>query len=166
MKVLDLPCGYGRFSYFFLERRFPLVSSDFSFYMVKRARDRSSQEGFHNGVVADAKGGLPFKRNSFSVLLSMRFFHHLQSKEERDFILKEFSYVSAEWLILSFYKKTLFHFLQRKLRRKVKKSRTRISMISNREFKEETAKAGFRVVKNFPLFRGIHAHHIVLLEKR
>jgi hypothetical protein len=38
-------------------------------------------------------------------------------------------------------------------------------MIGGREFAEEAAGAGFEVVRVFPLFRGIHAHHIALLRK-
>lgn len=163
--VLDLPSGYGRFSKVLLERRFTLISSDLSFHMVKRAREKSKRRGLHSGVVADAKKGLPFKNHAFTILLSMRLFHHVQRREEREFILNEFSGVSAKWVILSYYQKTLFHFLQRKLRRKVKKTKTRISMISGKEFKEEVRRAGLRVVKIFPLFRVIHAHHIALLQK-
>jgi hypothetical protein len=38
-------------------------------------------------------------------------------------------------------------------------------MITGREFEEEATGAGFRVVRVFPLFRGVHAHHIALLKK-
>lgn len=163
--ALDLPSGYGRFSDLLLERGLTLVSSDLSFHMVKRARERSQQRSLHSQVVADAKRGLPFKRQAFTILLSMRFFHHLKSREERQFILNEFSAVAAKWLILSYYKKTFFHLLQRILRRKIKKTKTQISMISNREFQEEARQAGLKVIKIFPLFRIIHAHHMALLKK-
>jgi len=164
-RVLDLPSGYGRFSNLLLERRFTLASSDLSFHMVKRTIEKSKLCGLHSGVVADAKKGLPFKNHAFTILLSMRLFHHVQRREEREFILNEFSGVSAEWVILSYYQKTLFHILQRKLRRKVKKTKTRISMISGKEFKEEVRRAGLKVVKIFPIFRVIHAHNIALLKK-
>jgi SAM-dependent methyltransferase len=165
--VLDIPCGYGRFSRLLLERNFSLVSSDLSFHMVKRASGKSGElhSRFLSGIVADAKQGLPFKKGAFSLLLSMRFFHHIHEKEERKFILKEFSRVTSGWVILSYYQQNSLHILQRKLRRMLKKSRTRIKMIHRQEFYEEVEGAGLGVVKISPLFRGIHAHQIVLLKR-
>ena len=167
LRVLDIPCGYGRFSNILLDRGISLVSSDLSFHMVKRAREKSDQlhSRFLSGIVADAKQGLPFKKGSFSLLLSMRFFHHVHEKEEREFILKEFSRAASGWVILSYYQRNLLHILQRKLRRRIKRSRTRIKMIPRKEFYKEVEGAGLRVVKISPLLRGIHAHHIALLKK-
>lgn len=167
LPVLDIPCGYGRFSNILLDKGCSLVSSDLSFHMVKRSREKGekSHSRFLSGVVADAKQGLPFKKGAFSLLLSMRFFHHLHEKEEREFILKEFSRATSSWVILSYYQRNLLHILQRKLRRKIKRSRTRIKMIPHKEFYNEIEGAGLRIVKISPLLRGIHAHHIALLKK-
>ncbi len=165
--VLDIPCGYGRFSDILLDKNFSLISSDLSFHMVKRACEKGEQHhsGFLSGVVADAKQGLSFKKGAFFLLLSIRFFHHVHEKEEREFILKEFSRAASGWVILSYYKRNLLHILQRKLRRKIKRSRTRIKMIPRKEFYKEVEGAGLRVVKISPLLRGMHAHHIALLKK-
>jgi len=165
--VLDIPCGYGRFSGILLDKDFSLVSSDLSFHMVKRASEKGGQSHsrFLSGVVADAKQGLPFKKGAFSLLLSMRFFHHVHEKEEREFILKEFYRATSGWVVLSYYQRNTLHNLQRRLRRKIKRSRTRIKMIPRREFYKDVDGAGLEVVKIFPLFRGIHAHHIALLKK-
>lgn len=163
--VLDLPSGYGRFSEFLLKKGFHLISSDLSFHMVERARERSGPDSSNSAVVVDAKKGLPFKKGTFDIVFSMRFFHHLPNTKEREFILREFSAVTAKWVILSYYQKTFSHLLQRKLRRKVKKTRRRISMISKKEFLQETKRAGLNAVNVFPLFKGIHAHQIALLKK-
>ena len=167
LQVLDVPCGYGRFSNILLDKDFSLVSSDLSFHMVKRAREKGGHphSRFLSGVVADAKQGLPFKKGAFSLLLSMRFFHHVHEKEEREFILKEFFQATSGWVILSYYQKNLLHNLQRKFRRRIKRSRIRIKMIPRKEFYKEVEGAGLKVVKISPLFRGIHAHHIALLKK-
>ncbi|NQT81254.1 MAG: methyltransferase domain-containing protein [Candidatus Aminicenantes bacterium] len=165
LRVLDIPCGYGRFSKLLLDKDIFLVGSDLSFFMVKRAKEMSFTPNGSLGVVADAKLGLPFKKDVFDIILCMRFFHHVHEEEERESILKEFSWVTAEWVILSYYQMNSLHFIQRILRRTVKKSRTRIKMISRRELFQVVKASGFRVVKIFPLFRGLHAHHIALLEK-
>ena len=163
--VLDVPCGYGRFSDLILEKDFSLVSSDISFYMVARTRENSRHLSLPLAVVADVKRGLPFKQGVFGLLFSIRFFHHVHEKQEREAILREFSRVTSQWTVLSYYRMNFLHSLQRKLRRKVKGSKTRIKMIPRKEFEGEVECAGYNIVRIYPLFRGIHSHHIALLRK-
>jgi SAM-dependent methyltransferase len=163
--ALDAPCGYGRFSALLLEKPFRLVSCDLSLAMVERAVKKVFNYINPMGIVADMIEGLPFKSNVFRLILSMRLFHHLHESEERRNVLGEFARTSTEWLILSFYQVNPLHLVERKLRRRFKKSKTRIKMISRREFEEEVDEAGFRVIRVIPVFRGIHAHHIALLRK-
>jgi SAM-dependent methyltransferase len=165
--VLDIPCGYGRFSNLFRQRGWGLVSSDYSFSMVKRAMESGgeSQRLKDWGVVADAKKGLPFKEGIFPVLLCVRFWHHVHDAEERKAILDFFAQVTSGWVILSYYQVNAIHRLQRRFRRKLKKSPTRIKMISRNEFTDEVQGSGFECVKVVPLFRGIHAQHVALLKK-
>lgn len=165
--ALDVPCGYGRFSGLFRKRKWDLVSCDYSFSMVKRAVEsrRASKLIKDWGVVADAKKGLPFKENSFTILLCMRFWHHVHDPAERKTILGFFSQVTSKWVILSYYQVNALHRFQRRFRRKLKKSPTRIKMIFRSEFYEEVQEAGFECVKVVPLFKGIHAQHVALLKK-
>ena len=165
--ALDVPCGYGRFSGLFHKKGWSLVSCDYSLSMVRRARESGDgKERFKNwGVVADAKQGLPFTEDTFPILLCMRFWHHVHDPSERKTILGLFSGVNSGWVILSFYQVSALHRLQRRFRRKVKKSPTRIKMISRTEFLSETTEAGFECLEVVPLFRGIHAQHVALLKK-
>jgi SAM-dependent methyltransferase len=165
--ALDVPCGYGRFSGMFRKRGWGLVSCDYSFAMVKRARESGEDSRLSQdwGVVADAKLGLPFKKGTFPVLLCMRFWHHVHDSEERKAILSFLSHVTSGWVILSYYQVNALHRFQRRFRRKVKKSPTRIKMISKAEFTDEVIWAGFECVEVFPLFRGIHSQHVALLKK-
>jgi hypothetical protein len=141
------------------------VSFDLSLAMVKRARGKDFIYANPMGIVGDVTRGLPFREGSFPLVFSLRFFHHLHRPEERQSALGEFARAGSGWLILSFYRANFLHRAQRFLRRRIKRSKTRIKMISGREFKEEAAGAGFEVVRIIPLFRGIHAHHIALLRK-
>lgn len=163
--ALDAPCGYGRFSGLLLARGYRLVSSDLSSAMVRRARIRDQFPIFPMGIVANLTKGLPFRVGAFSVILSMRFFHHLHDAADRSRALVEFARSSSSWLILSYYQANRLHLLQRKMRRAVKRSRTRIKMITRAEFVSAARAAGFEIVCIIPLFRGIHAHHIALLRK-
>lgn len=163
--ALDAPCGYGRFSGLLLEAGYRPVSCDLSLAMVRRARVKDPVSPNPMGIVGNVTQGLPVRDGVFPLVFSLRFFHHLHRPEERRSALGEFARAGSGWLILSFYRANVLHQAQRALRRRVKRSKTRIKMITGREFKEEVAGAGFRVVRVFPLFRGVHAHHIALLKK-
>ncbi len=163
--ILDLPCGFGRFSKLFLKRGLSLVSSDLSFSMVKRTKNKSEGNEDHFFVVGDVKKGIPFKDGAFEAVFCIRFFHHLHEREERDLILREFNRVSTRWLILSYYRWNFFHSIQRKLRRKLKRSKTEIKMLSPFELESEVESSGFHIIQTFPLFKRIHSQEIALLEK-
>jgi SAM-dependent methyltransferase len=160
--VLDLPCGYGRFTGWLRENGRAVVNSDLSFEMVRRA----GRKGGLPGAVANAKRGLPFRPGVFSLVFSVRFFHHVHDPSDRTAILREFCRVSSGWAIVSFYRMNGFHRLQRRLRRMFKKSRTAIKMIAPGQFEKEALDAGFETVKVRPLFRGLHAYHLALLRKK
>lgn len=163
--ALDAPCGYGRFTGLLIESGWRPVSCDLSAAMVRRARAKDPISHNPMGIVANVTRGLPFRAGAFPLVFSLRFFHHLHRPEERRAALAEFSRTGSGWLILSFYRANVLHQAQRALRRRVKRSKTRIKMITGREFRAEATGAGFRVVRVFPLFRGIHSHHIALLKK-
>jgi SAM-dependent methyltransferase len=165
--MLDIPCGYGRFSGLLRRRGWDLVGSDYSFPMVKRAIDPRADTAMSRkwGVVADATRNLPFKDDTFSLLLCMRFWHHVHEEKKRRAVLHHFSRVTSQWVILSYYQVNAFHLIQRRFRKAMKKSSTRIKMISKAEFYDETRGAGFDCVAMFPLFKGIHSQHIALLKK-
>jgi SAM-dependent methyltransferase len=164
-RALDAPCGYGRFTGLIGENGFTLFASDLSLAMVKRACAPGPSPIIPIGIVSNLTRGLPFKPAAFALVFSMRFFHHLHTSPERLSALSEFARVSREWLIVSFYRSNPLHLLQRAVRRKVLRKKTRIKMIGAREFREEASSAGFEVVRVVPLFRGIHAQHIALLRK-
>jgi hypothetical protein len=133
--------------------------------MVRRALAKDQISPVPMGIVANLTQGLPVREGAVALVLSMRFFHHLHQPELRRKALAEFAYGSMRWVILSYYQANVLHRVQRFLRRRIKRSKTRIKMISRAEFFEEAEGAGFRVERIFALFRGIHAHHIALLRK-
>ncbi|MCJ7582946.1 MAG: class I SAM-dependent methyltransferase, partial [Candidatus Aminicenantes bacterium] len=179
--ALDLPCGYGRFSAFLLDKGFGLINCDISLAMVERANENtgwmslraqrgnltttSPRNDILSGAVADATAGLPFKGDVFSLVFSLRFFHHVHHSEDRRKILNEYARVSSGWVVLSYYQSNALHKIQRKFRRQIKKTPTRIKMISRQKFQSQAEEAGFEVVSVFPLFWGLHSQHLVLLKK-
>jgi SAM-dependent methyltransferase len=163
--ALDAPCGYGRFSGLLAEEGYSLFATDLSLAMVRRASAPCPFYTVPIGIVSNLTQGLPFQPDAFGVVFSMRFFHHLHEPTLRRQALSEFARVSREWLIISYYQSNAVHLVQRALRRKVMRKKTRIKMIRGREFREEASSAGFEVVRVVPLFRGLHAQHIALLRK-
>ncbi|OGD18074.1 MAG: hypothetical protein A2W03_14485 [Candidatus Aminicenantes bacterium RBG_16_63_16] len=164
-RALDAPCGYGRFAWLLGESGYTVFAADLSVAMVKRARAHGAASTYPIGIVANLTLGLPFQPGAFSLVFSMRFFHHLHESPARRAALAEFARASREWLIVSYYQSNPLHLLQRALRRKILRKKTRIKMISGREFREETALSGLEIVRVVPLFRGLHAQHIALLRK-
>lgn len=160
-RLLDLPCGYGRFTGRLRERGGEVTTSDLSLEMVRRTRERLGV----SGAVANATQGLPFKGDAFDVIVSIRFFHHLHTPEGRAVVLSEFARTSAGWAIVSFYRESGLHLSQRRIHRFFGKSRTNIKMLEKGVFEREAAAAGFDVVRIVPLFRGLHAYHLALLRK-
>jgi len=161
-RVLDLPSGYGRFTRFLSGLGYSVVNSDLSLEMVRRAGQASGTPG----AAADAAAGLPFRGGSFAVVFSIRLFHHLHDPKARLAVLSEFHRVTGRWAIVSFYRRSGLHAAQRCLRRAFGKSRTNIQMIEEGGFEREAEAAGFEIVSIRPLFRGVHAYHLALLQKK
>ena len=159
--ALDLPSGYGRFSKSLAGTGARVFNSDLSFEMVRRAVENCGRPG----VVADAKRGLPFRGGAFAIVFSMRFFHHLHDPADRKAVLAKFARVSSGWAIVSYYRTNALHKAQRAVRRFVKKNPRKIRLLDGKVFRAEAAAAGWEVVRERPLFRGLHAARIVLLRK-
>jgi len=160
-RILDMPCGYGRFTDLLARRGYDVVNGDLSFEMVFRAGEKAGPPG----VVADAKRGLPFRAGVFDVVFSVRFLHHVHDVEERRAVLSEFYRTTSRWIIVSFYRAGGLHAFQRRVRRMFKKGGARIKMIEPGRFEAEAGAAGFEVIRVLPLFRGVHAYHLALLKK-
>ncbi len=161
-RVLDLPCGYGRFTAFLTGLGRTVINSDLSLEMVRRAGEASGVPG----AAANAVAGLPFKEGSFETVFSIRFFHHLHDPVARAAVLSEFRRVTSGWAVVSFYRLSGLHAAQRRLRRRLGKSRINIKMIEPGGFEREAEAAGFEIAAVRPLFRGVHAYHLALLRKK
>jgi SAM-dependent methyltransferase len=172
--ILDVPCGYGRFTGLLGKYGRKVIGCDLSLAMVRQAVRIGQQESRGErapglplrGVVGNAVQGLPFRAGIFGAVVSIRLFHHIHETQDRESILREFLRVSSGWAVVSFYRMNALHAFQRRWRRKFSKSRTKIRMIESGAFEEEAKAAGFEVVTVLPLFRGIHAYHLALLRKR
>ncbi|MBW1805523.1 MAG: class I SAM-dependent methyltransferase [Deltaproteobacteria bacterium] len=164
--ILDIPCGYGRFSPLLLEFSSGVIGSDLSLSMVGHVLNqhpRSTHKLW--GVVGDAVKGMPFRSEAFMGVVSIRLFQHLHKRSYREAALEEFARLTQRFVILSYYRRNALHTAQRRLRRRLKPTQTTINMVTHSEFLEEIHKAGLECISEKAVLKGLHAHHFVLLQK-
>jgi len=165
ISVLDIPCGYGRFSELLLKKSLNLTSADVSFPMVLTTRKYSpSTNSPHHFLVGDIKH-LPLKDNSFGCIVTIRLFQHILHSSARFQILKELHRVAKKFVILSFYRYNFLHSVERWMRCRIKNVNKKISMLPLGDLEKELSSVGFKVLNLFPVMRYFHAHNIVLLQK-
>jgi ubiquinone/menaquinone biosynthesis C-methylase UbiE len=165
ISVLDVPCGYGRFSNLLLKRSLSLTSADISFPMVLTAREYSLSANFHHYFLVGDIRHLPLKEKSFDYIVTVRLFQHIPQSSIRRQILKELHRVAKRIVIVSFYRYNLLHRVEGWVRCRIKSVKNEISMLSLGDFVKELNFVGFKVLNLFPVIRYFHAHNIVLLEK-
>lgn len=154
--VLDVPCGYGRFTGRLAERGgLPLVA-DVSVHMVVRTRQGFSPAVPGAGVDVLA---LPFADASVDGALVMRLLHHLPDSERRQ-ALGEVARVIREWAILSAYTVAPLHRLLRRIQRRPPKEAS-LSLLG-----EEMASVGLEIVESRPVLPYLHAQRIFLVRPR
>ena len=158
-QVLDLPCGYGRFSQILAQRSRWVISADVSAAMVSRCRERLGGSGAY--VVMDIRK-LPLKDASVEGTFTMRLFHHGFAREQMGEILLELARVSRRWVILSYYRQTAFHAFFRR----IKGFKSRISMMSDAELEGHARKASLLIRHQHRLIPLLHAQVLVVLGKK
>jgi SAM-dependent methyltransferase len=164
--LLDLPCGYGRFSGPLTRGNRFVIAADLSPGMVARTRERMALSDGPSGgkggfAVMDIRN-LPLKDRSVDVTFSMRLFHHGFARERMGELLLELSRVSRRWVILSYYRPTAVHALLRKVRG----FQSHILMVGEDEFREHARKASLSIRQQYRLLPYLHAQVIAVLEKK
>jgi ubiquinone/menaquinone biosynthesis C-methylase UbiE len=152
-RVLDIPCGTGRFLRGLASHTPYLVGADVSRDMIdlssKYQRVKRQPVNLLEYVQCDAKH-LPFRNNSFDLVVSGRFLHHLPPVD-RFQVLREFSRVSRKWVLGDFNVQYGLKYRLNQLRSFIKgkelKSRRMTSVKVFKEFNE----AGLQVERVYPI---------------
>jgi len=169
-RILDIPCGYGRFSDIIQKCGATFIAGDISRDMVIRAAamsfprrlEPSESAGY---LVADASQ-IPLADKSVDGAISIRLFQHLFDSTLRVRSLREFGRVSRRFVILTFYERGGLHSLQRLIKRKTKYTRKHIEFLSHFQFRSEAEAAGLNLLGVFPLRHLFHAQCFALLMPR
>lgn len=167
-RILDVPCGYGRFTPHLVARGWSPVNSDLAPTMVAHslASAKAGLQTTLTGFAASLYGKLPVREGSFDGALCVRMLHNTLRAEDRVLILQALSHAISDWVVITYYNNPLLHTLQFQVRRSLmKKARRSMAMISKAQFAEEARAAGLRVEKDVAVFPLLHAQRIVLLRK-
>jgi SAM-dependent methyltransferase len=158
--VLDVPCGYGRFTPLYARLGITAIEADVSYDMAHLAAANYARHGQKHWLCADVLA-LPFPDSTFDSVLCIRLLHHRYSDAERQRILCELARVSRRFVIISFYRCTPLHGLARHWRG----SRGRLAMMTLPHLRELAQASGLQIQRVHSLLRFCHAQTFVVLTK-
>jgi len=141
VRVLDVPCGTGRFTDELLEAGYRVIGSDISREMMEVWLDgRAAREGLLGFVQSDAER-LPFATGAVDCVLSIRFFLHVDSPA-RVRILREMKRASRRWIVVDYRHCYTLRFLLWRLRSALGWTRERFERVSRAQIAREVEEAG------------------------
>lgn len=99
-RILDAPCGSGRFTGFFHENGYSYFGGEISMEMIRLlVKEQKCWRGTPPVVRCDAEH-LPFKDCVFDCVVTIRFLNHNIPSRVREEILREMRRVSRKWLVV------------------------------------------------------------------
>jgi ubiquinone/menaquinone biosynthesis C-methylase UbiE len=98
-KILDLPCGTGRFTGVFTKRGYLYFGADVSMEMINVLARGASGDGWTPNLVRCDAEHLPFKEDAFDCVAAIRFLNFVP-KGPREKVLAEMRRVSRRWLVV------------------------------------------------------------------
>lgn len=167
-KVLDAPCGYGRFTKHLIARGWTPTVSDYAPAMVEYCQTTAKKEYGAElpGAQGDLFGELPFAPNSFDGALCVRMLHNTLDSDRRILVFKALARVTRDWIVVTYYGDPLIHQIQFAVRKKVATNpRETMAFVSRTQLAREVAAAGLRVERDLAVLPGFHAQRIAVLRK-
>jgi ubiquinone/menaquinone biosynthesis C-methylase UbiE len=154
--VLDVPCGTGRLLRS-LARHIPhSIGADVSLDMMDFSRQHSRFKrravGHLEYVQCDAKS-LPFHNDTFDLVVSGRFLHHLYhlSQAERIQVMREFARVSRRWVLGDFNMQYGLKYYMNKVRNVLKGKQLKSQRMTATKVFRELTEAGLQVEQVYPI---------------
>jgi SAM-dependent methyltransferase len=158
--LLDVPCGYGRFTPLFAHLGIAAIGADMSHDMVSLAVEHNAPHARGRWLCANIMA-LPFADGTFDGALCIRLLHHRYSDAERQCILRELARVSRRFVLISFYRLTSLHVLTRRW----PGTRRRLGMMTLPQLQELAQASGLHIQCVYSLLRFCHAQTFVVLTK-
>ncbi len=154
--ILDIPCGYGRFTQHLVHKPVRVFVGDINSKMLLRVKERfQNQVRYTKGDIME----LPYGDDTFHGLVSIRLFQHFHTPAERITGFSEIARVTSRWAVVSVYTSSFLHHKLMRLFR----THHRITMATNKQIREEIEQSGLQLIKAKKILPGIHAHTILLV---
>jgi SAM-dependent methyltransferase len=157
-RLLNIPCGTGRFFPEFKEAGYPMLAADYSPAMLSYAQERY---GSCDGTVTYGRFDierLPLRDGAFDATVVIRFFHLLDDDETYVRILRELRRVTRDWIIITTNHKYTLKYLVERLRGR--KNKRKLSYARTRGIVEA---AGLRIERVFATGYPFSSNWVLLL---
>lgn len=156
--VLDAPCGTGRMTGLVAGREVTVL--DLSPSMLALAMQTHNVPGLVGAIES-----LPFPDNSFDLVLSIRFLHHLPDEETFARCLGELARVTKKHVLVTYYEAIAFQQLRRSLKRWLRGRDSHRYARTYGSLRRHAAKVGLRPVARLCSAPFFSEQWFVLLEK-
>jgi SAM-dependent methyltransferase len=164
--VLDVPCGTGRLRPVFERRGLRYVGADVSASMLAEAGQRGrASDGAASLLVADI-GRLPFRDDSFDVVVCCRLLHHLHDPDEIRSVIAELTRVTHRLVIASFWDSASLHALRRRVGLRRNEGASGRRAVGKRLLRTLFRESGAEVVGFYHSFRFVSQQTFVVAQKR
>jgi len=160
--ILDAPCGAGRLRGVLERRGMRWVGLDASASMLREARSGPQPAS----LVRALAGRLPFKDDSFDVVVCCRLLHHLHDEDEVEAVVGELVRVSARMVIASFWDSASLHALRRRVGLRRSEGPSGRRAVSKRVLRRVFDAAGAEVVEFEHSFRFVSQQAFAVALKR
>jgi len=167
--VLDIPCGAGRFwNVLAANQSRKLYAMDNSQHMIDAAlagQEHAISDRFE--TLQASAFEIPMAENAVECVFCIRLLHHFGRHEDRLALLKEFSRVTADSIIISLWVDGNYLAWRRKrneMHRKSHRYKNRF-VIPASVYESEVAESGLKIDKHFDLFPCLSMWRMYVLRK-
>jgi SAM-dependent methyltransferase len=148
-RVVDLPCGTGRFTGALAVRNHTVVAADISREMMYEAVSTlPASSGFAGFVQADAER-LPFRDDGFDCVVSIRFMFHVDPGTRVD-ILSEFARI-ARFQIIDYRHRYSYRYARWRATRALGLTTRTLERVSREGLEQEFRAAGVTIRRVLPI---------------
>jgi SAM-dependent methyltransferase len=165
-RILDLPCGTGRFTGRLAASGYEVIGSDISLEMIRKAVTAGGVGGGAVlGYVQANAERLPFRGGAVDCVVSIRFMFHVDP-EVRIRILREFGRITSRWQIVDYRHKYSLRYRKWQALRALRLTRKPLERVSRERLQHEFASAGLAIRAIIPVSRGWFSDKWVVLSER
>lgn len=164
--VLDAPCGTGRLRAVLERRGMRYVGVDISPPMLREARAVAAPGAEGGDLVLSAVERLPFRDDSFDLVVCCRLLHHLHDPDEVEIVARELVRVSHRMVIASFWDSASLHAWRRRVGLRRAEGPLGRRSVSKRTLKRIFEAAGADVVGFHHSFRFVSQQAFAVAVKR